>query len=272
MMNVSRSGYYAWYNRKPSKKQKENKILLPIVIKAAIKSKFTYGTRRIAKEIQSYGFVCGRTRARSLMKLVNVEAKQKRKFRKTTDSNHNMRFAPNLLQRKFDVDKPDKVYVSDITYIWTQRGWLYLAVVIDLYSRQIVGWAFNKRLVKEIVIEAVRMAVWKRKPDKGLILHSDRGSQYCSEEFQKLLKLFNIRSSMSRKGNCWDNAVAESFFGSLKTERVYFTNYKDRKQAKQDIIDYVDYVEMYYNSNRRHSYLGYISPRDFERKKLKEAA
>ena len=195
------------------------------------------------------------------MKLAGVAAKQKKKFKATTDSKHNLPIAANLLNRQFEVQEPDKVYVSDITYIWTREGWLYLAVILDLFSRQVVGWSLNNRMSKKLIMDALLMAIWRRRPVLGLIFHSDRGSQYCSHAFQKMLKTHGMVSSMSRKGNCWDNAVAESFFGSLKTERVFFSNYATREEARGDIIDY---IEMFYNSNRRHSYLGYLSPKEFE--------
>jgi transposase InsO family protein len=195
------------------------------------------------------------------MKLADVAAKQKKKFKVTTDSKHNLPVAPNLLNRQFEVKEPDKVYVSDITYIWTHEGWLYLAVVIDLFSRQVVGWSMNKRMTSKLIMDALQMAIWRRSPSLGLVFHSDRGSQYCSNNFQKMLKTHGMVSSMSRKGNCWDNAVAESFFGSLKTERIFFANYSTRENARRDVVDY---IEMFYNSNRRHSYLGYVSPKEFE--------
>jgi putative transposase len=260
-MEVSRSGYYAWRKWGKSSRQKENERLIPVVRAAHKISKGTYGARRIAKEIEAHGSSCGRARAGALMKLAGVVAKQKNKFKATTDSKHNLPVAPNLLNREFEAGEPDKVYVSDITYIWTNEGWLYLAVVLDLFSRQIVGWSLSNRISRKLVINALRMAIWRRQPLPGLILHSDRGSQYCSIEFQKMLDTHRMISSMSRKGNCWDNAVAESFFGSLKTERVFFSSYKTREEAKRDIVDY---IEMFYNSNRRHSYLGYVSPKKFE--------
>ena len=163
------------------------------------------------------------------------------------------------------VQEADRAYVSDITYIWTQEGWLYLAVIIDLFSRQVVGWSMSNRMKTDLIINALTMARWRRQPGTGLMFHSDRGSQYCSKRFQKELKDHGMISSMSRKGNCWDNAVAESFFGSLKTERVFFANYKTREDAKRDIVDY---IEMFYNSRRRHSYLGYVSPKEFEEQRL----
>jgi len=269
-MQISRSGYYAWCKCGKSSRQRENERLIPVVRAAHNKSKGTYGARRIAKEIEAQGSTCGRTKAGKLMKLAGVAAKQKRKFKATTDSKHNLPVAPNLLNRQFEVKEPDHVYVSDITYIWTHEGWLYLAVIIDLFSRQVVGWSLSNQMSRGLIINALRMAIWRRRPFTGLVFHSDRGSQYCSNDFQKMLKIHGMISSMSRKGNCWDNAVAESFFGSLKTERVFFSTYKTREEAKRDIVDY---IEMFYNSNRRHSYLGYLSPKEFEESwLLKKAA
>lgn len=270
VLDVCRSGYYSWKNRTPSSRQQAYDDFIPIVQQAHKDSKGTYGARRMAKEIENNGVSCGRTKAATVMKLANVAAKQKPKYKITTDSKHNLPIAPNLLEREFSVDQPDRVYVGDMTYIWTQEGWLYLAVVLDLFSRQVVGWSMNQRMTRELVKDALRMAYWQRKPEPGLIFHSDRGSQYCSNEYQVLVTTYGMVSSMSRKGNCWDNAVAESFFGSLKTERVFFTNYRTREEARQDITDY---IEMFYNSKRRHSYLGYLSPRDFEKMmRLKKVA
>ena len=195
------------------------------------------------------------------MKLAGVEAKQRKKFKATTDSEHQLPVAPNLLNRMFTVTRLNCVWVGDITYIWTSEGWLYLAVVIDLSSRRVVGWSMNKYISRRLVMDALTMAIWRRKPSAGLIFHSDRGSQYCSHDFQKLLKKHGILASMSRKGDCWDNAVAESFFGSLKVEQVFGRQYDSRSAARKEIIDY---IEMFYNSRRRHSYLGYLSPLDFE--------
>lgn len=261
-MQVSRSGYYVWRKRIKSLRQIENDRLIPVVLAVHKKSKETYGARRIAEEIKAHDSPCGRFRAGSLMKLAGVAAKQKKKFKATTDSKHNLPVAPNLLNRQFEVKEPDTVYVSDITYIWTHEGWLYLAVVLDLFSRQVVGWSLSNRMTKKLIMDALRMAIWRRRPGPGLLFHSDRGGQYCSNDFQKMLKTHKMISSMSRKGNCWDNAVAESFFGSLKTERVFFSSYKTREEARRDTVDY---IEMFYNSNRRHSYLGYVSPKEFEK-------
>ena len=189
----------------------------------------------------------------------------------TTDSKHSKPLFENKLDRQFEVGKPDIAYVSDITYINTQEGWLYLAVVIDLFSRKVVGWSMSSRMKAELVCDALKMAIWQRKPGRGLTVHSDRGSQYASHDYRKLIKMYSCVGSMSRKGNCWDNAVAESFFGSLKQERVQWRHYKTRYEAQQDILNY---IAIFYNDYRLHSYLGYRSPNHFERElgKMKKVA
>lgn len=262
VMQVSRSGFYSWKKRRKSLRQQERDRLIPKVKKIHKQTRGSYGARRISAELEAQGESCGRTKAGTLMKLAQVAAKQKKKFKATTDSKHNLTVAPNLLERDFSTSEPDRAYCSDITYIWTKEGWLYLAVIIDLFSRKVVGWSMSRRITKQLVLNALRMAVWRRRPPKGLVFHSDRGSQYCSNTFQKELKKNGMLSSMSRKGDCWDNSVAESFFSTLKIERVFDTVYKTREEARGDMIDY---IEMFYNSRRRHSYLGYLSPMDFEK-------
>jgi len=263
VMRVSRSGYYSWRKRGKSARERADEQLIPIVKDAARVSGRTYGTRRIREELKENGHPCGRYKARRLMKLAGVTVRRRKKFKVTTDSSHKLPVSPNLLARKFSVSAPNRVWVSDITYLWTSEGWLYLAVVLDLFQRKIVGWSMSRRINKQLVMDALRMAIWHCRPEAGLIFHSDRGSQYCSHDFLKMLKAHQILSSMSRKGNCWDNAVAESFFGSLKTERVYFAKYSTREEARRDIVDY---IEMFYNSKRRHSTLGYLSPAAFEKR------
>ncbi len=260
-MHVSRSGYYSWKIRKPSNRQKERERLVPKVRAIHCQTKGSYGARRISQELKSQGESCGRTKAGTLMKLAGVKAKQKKKFKVTTDSRHNLPVSPDLLKRDFDVSEPDRVYCSDITYIWTTEGWLYLAIILDLFSRRVVGWSMGSRLTKRLVSDALHMALWRRRPSPGLIFHSDRGSQYCSKDFQQILKRHKMVSSMSRKGDCWDNSVVESFFGKLKTERVFDSIYLTREEARRDIVVY---IEMFYNSKRRHSSLGYLSPKEFE--------
>ncbi len=196
-MQVSRSGYYSWEKRNKSARDQERERLIPKVKEIHKTSRQTYGSRRIAKELESIGASCGKYKAGIMMKLAGVVAKQRKKFKATTNSKHTMPVAPNLLQRQFAAQTRDLVWVGDITYIWTTEGWLYLAVVIDLYSRRVVGWSINKRMTKQLVIDALLMAIWRRKPPHGLIFHSDRGSQYCSREFQKLIKEYGIRSSVS---------------------------------------------------------------------------
>lgn len=262
VLGVSRSGFYKWCHKIREIRNKANNKLSLLVRQVHRESGGTYGTRRMAKALHAHGISCGRCRARTLMRLAGVSVKGKRRFRITTDSDHNLPVAPNLLNRKFDVSSPNRFWVGDITYVWTSEGWLYLATVMDLFSRQIVGWSLQDRMTGKLVSDALLMAICRRKPSPGLIFHSDRGSQYCSSQFQDLLKAHKIISSMSRKGDCWDNAVMESFFGSLKSERINFKNYRTREAAKLDIVAW---IEMFYNAKRRHSYLGYISPREFEK-------
>jgi putative transposase len=261
VMRVAKSGFYAWISRDKSAYQQENEKLLVLVKQIHIDSGQTYGTRRMAAALRARGYACGRARARTLMRLAGVAVKRRRRFKVTTDSQHKLPVSPNLLNREFDVVRPDLVWTGDLTYIWTNEGWLYLAVVIDLFHREVVGWSMGKRITKELVVNAFNMAYWRRRPGPGLLFHSDRGSQYCSAAFLKTLKAHGAISSMSRKGDCWDNAPSESFFASLKKDRVYHKSYKTRKEAKLDIVDY---LEMFYNSRRLHSALGYVSPRQFE--------
>lgn len=222
----------------------------------------SYGSRRTAERLRMQGHPVGRYRARSLMKKAGVSVTHRKKFRRTTDSKHNLPVAPNLLNRNFQVDRPDKVWCSDITYLWTMEGWLYLAVIIDLFSRKVIGWAMSHRMKASLVMEALSMAYWRRKPAKGLIHHSDRGSQYAASHYRHRLDVYGMLCSMSRKGDCWDNAVVESFFHSLKTEWTSKILYQTRNDARNDVIKY---IEMFYNSQRLHSYLGYKQPNDFEK-------
>jgi len=221
----------------------------------------SYGSRRMSSQLCNDGYALGRYRVRNLMKKAGVSVKHRKKFKRTTDSNHKLPVAANLLNRQFEVERPDTVWCADITYLWTLQGWLYLAVVIDISSRKIVGWAMSNRLETFLVKEALSMAYWRRKPEKGLIHHSDRGSQYGGSEYQKLLKQYGMICSMSRKGDCWDNAVVESFFHSLKTEWISDIIYRTRESARSDAIRY---IEMFYNSHRLHSFLGYKTPNAFE--------
>jgi len=261
VMRVSRSRYYHWQKHCKSDRQEGYERLIPLVQEIHAMSRGSYGTRRISKGLRFHGEECGRDKARTLMKLAGVSAKQRKKFKVTTDSKHNLPVAPNLLDRQFEVKELNRAWVSDITYIWTTEGWLYLTVIIDLFSRKVIGWSSSNRIDKNLVLDGLRMAIWRRRPSSNLLFHSDRGSQYCSDDFQTMLRSNEMISSMSRKGNCWDNAVSESFFGSLKTERIFGSKYQTREEARRDIVDY---IEMFYNCRRLHSYLGYLSPKAFE--------
>lgn len=262
-MEVGRSGYYKYLKRVHVNRIDPDFEIVARVRQLHSKTRGSYGSRRMSGQLRDDGYDVGRYRARSLMKKAGVSVKCRKKFKRTTDSNHKLPVAPNLLDRQFEVERPNMIWCADITYLWTLQGWLYLAVVIDLYSRKIVGWAMSNRLKAPLVKEALTMAYWCRKPDKGLIHHSDRGSQYASSEHQKLLKQYGMTCSMSRKGDCWDNAVVESFFHSLKTEWITDIIYQTRDKARGDVIEY---IEMFYNSHRLHSSLGYKNPNSFERK------
>jgi transposase InsO family protein len=261
-MEVSRSGYYQYLKTDHNMKADRDFGLLSQVRQIHGETRGSYGSRRTSARLRSQGHDVGRYRARSLMKKAGISVKRRRKFRITTDSKHNLPVAPNLLDRNFQVDRPDTVWCSDISYLWTIEGWLYLAVVIDLYSRKVVGWAMSSRLKGSLVTEAFSMAYWRRKQGKGLIHHSDRGSQYAGSDYRQLLDTYGMICSMSRKGDCWDNAVAESFFHSLKTEWTAEILYPTRNDARSDVIQY---IEMFFNSQRLHSYLGYKNPNDFEK-------
>lgn len=269
ILGVSRSGYYSWLHRKPSIRELANRHLSSVIMAIYKKSRQTYGLFSILKELIVKGLQCGKNRLYRLMRKLGISAKNKKKFKATTDSKHTYPISPNLLNRHFDVDTPDTVWVSDLTYIWTNEGWLYLAIVLDLYSRKIVGWTMSHRMKTDLVSRAFMQAAWRRQPGSGLIFHSDRGSQYASHAFRKVLKKYKAISSMSRKGDCWDNAVAESFFHTLKCECVYRERYKTRQEAFSSIFEY---IEVFYNRIRRHSTLGYISPDEFEKNIMKMVA
>jgi putative transposase len=260
-LNVSRSCYYAWLNAPKTEREKENEALIDQLRILFQEGRGNDGTRRLKRKLQKLGKMVSRRRIGRLMKRAGLVCKTKRKFKVTTDSKHNLPIASNLLARQFTVKKPNQTFVGDITYVATQEGWLYLAVVIDLYSRQVVGWSMDKRMQAKLVNDALLMAIWKGKPAKGLIWHTDRGSQYASDSHRKILKQQGVIQSMSRKGNCWDNAVAESFFHTLKTELVHHCNFKTREEAKHEIFEY---IEVFYNRIRLHSANDYLSPVDYE--------
>lgn len=234
----------------PSNRSLADDTLRPQIKGVFEKGRKTYGTRRIKDDLDKQGTLISRRRIARLMQEEGLAVKTKRKFKPTTDSKHDKPIAPNLLEREFNVETPDTAYVGDITYIPTREGWLYLAVVIDLFSRAVVGWAMSSRINAALVNDALRMAIWKRKPARGLIFHSDRGSQYASESHRKIHLTHGILASMSKKGDCWDNAVAESFFHTLKTELVHHCDYESRAEARASIFEY---IEVFYNRHRRHS-------------------
>jgi len=261
VLQVSRSGYYEFLKRPPSCRSLEDDELRPLVRAAFKTGRKNYGTRRIKKKLKKQGVAASRRRIGRLMREENLKVQTKRKFKATTNSKHDKPIAPNLLNREFTVSSPDVAYVGDITYIPTREGWLYLAVVIDLFSRAIVGWSMDSRMKAQLANNAILMAIWKRKPAKGLIFHSDRGSQYASESYRKTLSTHGVLSSMSRKGDCWDNAVAESFFHTLKTELVHHCDFNTRDEAKTAIFEY---IEVFYNRQRLHSANNYEAPLTFE--------
>ena len=260
-LKVSQSVFYRWQRCGESPKELQDTVLKVRIRELFDSSKQTYGAIRIAKDLHDEGLSCGRFRTARLMKESGLTPKARRKFKATTDSKHNKGVAPNLLNQKFAVTVPDRVWVGDITYIWTHEGWLYLAVVIDLFSRKVVGWAMSDRIKEDLVISAFNMAARSRKPFPGLTFHSDRGSQYCSKSFRKAIRAVNAVQSMSGKGNCYDNAVAESFFHTLKVEELHSLIFLRRDSAKRCVFEY---IEVFYNKKRRHSYLNYLSPNRFE--------
>ena len=263
LLGVSRNGYYQYLKSLEMSTDPVHEEMIEWVKDIAKSSKDSYGSRRMKKALNVLGYPVSRNKARKLMTEAGVKAKQRRKYKVTTNSNHKQPVFENKLNREFEVARVDTVYAADVTYVWTQEGWLYLAVVIDLCSRRVVGWSMSSRMKAKLVCDALQMALWRRRPKTGLIHHSDRGSQYASKAFRRLLKAYGIKGSMSRKGDCWDNAVVESFFGSLKQELVQWRNYQTRYEAQQDILEY---IAMFYNSTRLHSYLGYLSPNDFEQR------
>ena len=272
VLGVKRNGYYRFQKRRRNQPEDPTHQALLNCVKAIdTANHHCYGSRRMQIALTKQGYAVGRNKARTLMKEAGVQVRYRKKYKVTTNSQHPQPVFDNLLNRQFTVARPNQVYAADVTYIWTQEGWLYLAVVLDLYSRKVVGWSMSARMKAQLVCDALTMAIGQRCPKAGLIHHSDRGSQYASKAFRRLLKAHGVQGSMSRKGDCWDNAVVESFFGSLKQERVQWRHYQTRFEAQQDILDY---IAMFYNPHRLHSYLGYKSPNEYEaeRDQLQKAA
>jgi putative transposase len=262
VMQVARSGYYAWCKRPMSATEQANQQLTQQIKTVFEASKQTYGSPRVYEELREQKVACSEKRVARLMRLAALKAVLPKRFVVTTDSDHDLPVAQNLLDRQFGSDTPNTRWTTDITYIWTTEGWLYLAVVLDLFSRRIVGWAMGTTLERSLVLCALEMALRNRHPKAGLLCHSDRGSQYASEDYQQALQEAGIICSMSRRGNCWDNAVMESFFSSLKRECVHRHRFATRSEARTVLFDY---IEVWYNRKRRHSALGYRSPDAFEK-------
>jgi transposase InsO family protein len=262
MLNLSSSGYYAWLNRKPSKRAQEEGRL-EVEIKAAHKrTRETCGPERLQQDLREHGVKVGVCRIRRIRKKLGIRCKQKRKFKATTDSKHALPVAENLLRQQFTTTAPNRVWVSDITYISTEEGWLYLAGHKDLFTGEVVGYAMGPRMTKSLVLQSLFKAVSAKRPSPGLIHHSDRGSQYCSHEYRKMLDQFGMKASMSRKGDCYDNAPMESFWGMLKNELIHHRRYKTRQEAIKEITEH---IEVFYNRQRRQRRLGYLSPAAYER-------
>jgi putative transposase len=261
MLRVSRSGYYAWKKRKPSQREQNNQALIEHIRRIHKLNRKAYGSPRVHAQLNKQGYSCNKKRVARLMRQDGL--KGQRKYRKviTTNSKHSFPVAPNVLNREFQAEKPNQKWVGDITFIWTEEGWLYLAGILDLFSRKIVGWDMGSQIDATLVENALRMALYQRQPGQGLLHHSDRGSQYASYQIRNILEANQIQVSMSGKGNCYDNAVMESFWGTLKNEWVHHQKYQTRSQARTDIFSY---IEGFYNTVRLHSTLGYLSPAEFE--------
>jgi putative transposase len=261
MLSVSPAGFYASRGRPPSARATDNTTLEVEVRRIFDESRGRYGAPRVHAELVAHGRRASLNRVARVMRELGLRARRRRRFVPTTDSRHDMPVAANVLDRCFEADAPNKAWVTDITYVWTREGWLYLAAILDLFSRRVVGWAMSESLSRELALDALDMALRNRAPPTGLLHHSDRGCQYASADYQAALSERGIRCSMSRKGNCWDNAVAESFFATLKKELVNEANYETRAEARTSVFEY---LEVFYNRRRRHSSLGYVSPLSFE--------
>jgi putative transposase len=260
-VGVSRSGYYAWCRGVPSQRELDNRRVVTEIRAIHAEHRERYGSPRVRAELRDRGLEVGKHRVARLMQENGLRARPRRRFRRTTDSGHKLPVAPNLLERRFTATAPNQAWVGDITYIWTAEGWSYLAVLLDLYSRRVVGWALRKSLARDLAIATLRHAVGRRRPPAGLVHHTDRGCQYASAEYRQLLEKHGAQCSMSAAGDCWDNAVAESFFATLKKELVHGCAFQTRSEAYDALSDYID---NYYNPKRRHSAAGNLSPINFE--------
>jgi transposase InsO family protein len=268
-MQVSTSAYYAWAKQPEATGQaKESLAFERRVARIFEDSRQTYGSRRIADELRKSGMPAGRHKVRSAMARLGLQVRYPKRFKVTTDGNHGEAISPNLLDRQFDAVAPDQVWTADITYVWTLEGWLYVAIVVDLFSRQVVGWAVDSHMRASLCVKALQMAFWRRKPAPGLLHHSDQGSQYASAEYRQHLAMMKMRQSMSRKGNCWDNSPTERVFRSLKYEQLNYERFKTRAEAALSVVDYF----AFYNGRRSHSKLGYQTPLAYEKAYYNKAA
>lgn len=263
IMDVSPRGYRAWRTRPMSKTQRADMVVLAHIREQFALSLGSYGRPRMAEELRELGLAVGERKVGRLMRENAIAVKRNKKFKATTDSNHSFNIAPNLLDRDFFAEQPNQKWAGDISYVWTREGWLYLAVIIDLHSRRVIGWAVSSRMKRDLAIRALKMAIALRNPPKGCIHHTDRGSQYCSHDYQKLLRHHGFKVSMSGKGNCYDNAVVETFFKTIKAELLWQQSWETRRAAEMAIFEYIN---GFYNPRRRHSALGWKSPLAFEAK------
>lgn len=261
VLEISHSGYYRWASARISRRELENNSLIRDIEQIHDSSRKTYGSPRIHAQLRALGRNCGRGRIERLMRKFGIRSKLKRRFRKTTDSGHSERIAPNLVRREFTVDRPNRTWVSDVTYLWTNEGWLYLAVTLDLFSRKVIGWSMSEKLTTDLVLDCLNAALRSREIDGELIHHSDRGREYASYEFKSQLSRRGILQSMSRRADCWDNAVAESFFHSLKAELGERRSFATRDEAREKVFEW---IEVFYNRQRLHSTLGYQPPAVYE--------
>ena len=262
VLGVSQSGFFAWKDRPASRRQQQDMVYLAHIRTAFALSNGTYGSPRMHRDLVDDGHAIGRRRTARLMRENRLIARQKRRFKRTTDSEHAWPVAPNLMAQDFAAEGPDQKWGADISYVWTAEGWLYLAVILDLYSRRVVGWATSDRLKRDLALDALRMALARRNPQAGLVHHTDRGSQYCSVDYQAVLRRRRFRISMSGRGNCYDNAMVETFFKTIKAELIWPVAWQTRQQARNAVARYID---GFYNPVRRHSALGFKSPIQFER-------
>tara|TARA_Y100000052_G_scaffold26981_1_gene33228 strand:+ start:490 stop:1347 length:858 start_codon:yes stop_codon:yes gene_type:complete len=263
IMDVSPRGYRAWRSRPASRQQRTDMVLLAHIREQFRLSLGSYGRPRMTEELKELGFDVGHRRIGRLMRQNRITVKRNKKFKATTDSNHSFNIAPNLLNRDFYADRPNQKWAGDISYVWTQEGWLYLAVILDLHSRRVIGWAVSSRMKRDLAIRALNMAIALRRPHKGCIHHTDRGSQYCSHDYQKILRQHGFKVSMSGTGNCYDNAAVETFFKTIKAELLWQRSWRTRRDAEMAIFEYIN---GFYNPRRRHSALGWKSPLAFEAK------